>query len=72
MKPFTTLAVVVFTLVAILHLLRILNHWDVEIAGTAMPMWASYLGLLVAVLLAVMVRRESGRGSEGGAGSGKI
>jgi len=37
MKPFTTLAVVVFTLVAALHLLRIALGWEVIIQGTVIP-----------------------------------
>lgn len=59
MKPFTTIAVVIFTLVALLHLLRLLFGWEVTIAGTVIPMWASYVGLLIAAGLAVMLWRES-------------
>jgi len=59
MKPFTTLAIVIFTIVAMVHLLRILMGWEVIIQGAVVPMWASYLGLIVAGGLAVMVWRES-------------
>lgn len=66
MKPFTTAAVVVFTLVAGLHLTRIAMGWKVvigesvvAIGGTAIPMWVSYLGAVIPVVLAVMVWRES-------------
>ena len=59
MKPFTTLAIVIFTIVALVHLLRILMGWEVIIQGAVVPMWASYLGLIVAGGLAVMVWRES-------------
>ncbi len=62
MKPFTTVAVGIFTLVACLHLLRILLGWEVIIGGAVIPMWASYLGLVVAGGLAVMLWRESGQG----------
>ena len=61
MKPFTTIAVVVFTLVASLHLLRIIMEWEVTIGGAVIPMWASYLGLIIAAGLAVIVWRESGQ-----------
>lgn len=40
MKPFTTTAVIVFMLVAVLHLLRIVMGWEVLIQGTVSPMWA--------------------------------
>jgi hypothetical protein len=59
MKPFTTIAVAIFTIVAVVHLLRILMGWEVVIQGTVMPMWASYLGLLIAGGLAFLLWRES-------------
>jgi hypothetical protein len=66
MKPFTTAAVVVFTLVAGLHLARIVLGWHViigesvvAVGGTSIPMWASYLGAVIAGGLAVMLWRES-------------
>lgn len=66
MKPFTTAAVVVFTLVAGLHLARIAMGWKViigesvvAIGGTPIPMWVSYLGVMIAGGLAVMLWRES-------------
>jgi hypothetical protein len=59
MKPFTTLAVVVFTIVAALHLLRTVLGWEVVIQGTVIPMWASNVGLIVAAGLAIMLWRES-------------
>ena len=62
MKPFTTFAIVVFMLIASLHVLRILMEWEVMIGGVAIPMWASCLGLIVAGGLAVMLWRESRRG----------
>lgn len=59
MKPFTTIAVGVFALVAFTHLCRIFTGWEVIIAGTVIPMWASYVGVVLAGGLAVMLRRES-------------
>ncbi len=59
MKPFTTLAIAVFTIVAFLHVLRILMGWEVTIQGAEVPMWASYLGLLIAGGLAFLLWRES-------------
>ena len=58
MKPFTTIAVVVFTLVSVLHLLRIAMGWEVLIGGVAVPIWASYLGLIISGGLAFMLWRE--------------
>ena len=58
MKPFTRVAVVVFSLVALVQLLRVVLGWDVSIAGVAIPAWASVVAFLVATTLAVMVQRE--------------
>ena len=66
MKPFTTAAIVVFALVAALHLARILLGWHVIVGdtvlaagGTSIPMWVSYMGVVIAAMLAVMLWRES-------------
>jgi hypothetical protein len=66
MKAFTTIVVVVFTLAAVLHLLRILRGWEVTIGGVVIPIWVSYVGLLLASGLAFILRRESlhGRSKE--------
>jgi len=58
-KPFTMLAVVVFALVALVHLLRLAFGWEATINGAAVPMWASILALVVSGGLAVMLWRES-------------
>lgn len=58
MKPFTTLAVAVFVMVALLHLARVVLGWAVTINGFAMPMWTSIIGLVVAAALALLVWRE--------------
>lgn len=60
-KSFTLIAIAVFVLVAIMHLLRLILGWEVTLAGLAVPMWISALGLVVAVGLALMVWREMHR-----------
>ena len=59
MKLFATIAVAVFVVVALLHVLRILMGWEVLIQGAVVPMWVSYLGLVVAGGLAFLLWRES-------------
>jgi hypothetical protein len=61
MKPFTTIAVVVFTLVAALQLVRVLQGWEISIGGFHVPMWVSLVAAALAALLAVMVWRENRR-----------
>ena len=59
MKPFTTVAVVVFALVAVLQLLRVVLGWEVTINGVSIPLWASGVAFVVAATLAFMLSRES-------------
>ena len=61
MKPFTTLAVIVFTIVAIVQLVRVIEGWTVVIASFTVPIWASIIAFVLAALLAVMVWRENRR-----------
>ena len=59
MKPFTTIAVVVFSLVALLQLLRVAMGWDVTVNGIVIPIWFSVVACLVAATLAFMLSREA-------------
>ena len=59
MRPFTTIAVVVFLLVALLQLLRVLSGWEVTVNGMAIPIWASVVAFVVAAALATMLWREA-------------
>ena len=47
-KMFATIAAVIFALVALLHLLRLAMGWSVVIDAWTVPMWASWVGLVVA------------------------
>jgi hypothetical protein len=59
MKPYTTAASVVFTLVAIAQLLRFALGWPVLVNGFPIPLWASAVTCIIAATLAVMIRREA-------------
>jgi hypothetical protein len=58
MKPFTSLAIVVFALLALLQLARVLLGWTVVVNGFAVPIWASAVAAIVAGGLALMLYRE--------------
>jgi hypothetical protein len=58
MKPFTTVAVVVFSLVSLLQLLRLIMGWEVMINGISIPPWVSVIACLVAATLAFKLARE--------------
>ena len=57
-KPFTLFAVVVFSVISLLQLLRLLLGWDITINGITIPLWASGVAFVVAAGLAAMVWRE--------------
>ena len=59
MKPFTTIAVALFALIAVAHLLRLFASWEVIVAGFVIPVWWSAFGLFIAGGLALMVWREA-------------
>ncbi|MGQ0742184.1 MAG: hypothetical protein ACT4OG_07820 [Alphaproteobacteria bacterium] len=58
-RPFTMLGVVIFVVVALAHAWRLATGADVIIADETIPMWASWLGVVVAGGLAFMVWREA-------------
>lgn len=59
MKPFTTIAVALFALIAVAHLLRLFAGWEVIVAGFVIPVWWSAFGVFIAGGLALMVWREA-------------
>ena len=59
MKPFTTIAIFIFTLIALLHILRLFFGWEVIVNQIVIPIWASVLGLIIAGGLAIMLWLES-------------
>jgi hypothetical protein len=58
-KPFTTVAVVFFALVALLHLLRVALGWVVTVNGTVVPFWPSVIACVAAATLGRMLWREA-------------
>jgi hypothetical protein len=67
MKPFTAAAAVVLGIVALAHLYRLVQPFDVTVSGTAVPQWASIVGVIVAGGLSLMLWREA-RGARIGSG----
>ena len=61
MKPFTTLAVVVFAIVSLMHFLRVALGWTVTIDSLVIPIWVSILGGVIAAAFAFALSREARR-----------
>ena len=51
-KTFNLLAGLIFTVVALLHVLRLYFGWSAVLDDWTVPMWVSWLGLVVAAGLA--------------------
>ena len=58
-KPFTITAVALFSLIALLQLLRFTLGWEVTVNGVTVPVWVSGIAFIIAAGLAVMVWRET-------------
>jgi hypothetical protein len=63
-KTYCRVSGVLFTLVAIAHLLRIVNGVPVQVGEYDVPMLASWLGLLVPAALAFWAFRAAGGGGD--------
>ena len=61
MKPFTTIAVVLLALIAVLQLLRFLLGWEVTVNGALIPVWVSGIAFVIAAAVALMLWREASR-----------
>ena len=58
MKPFSAIAVIVFAVVGVSHIVRLVTGWEAEIDHRTIPMWISVLGAVFAGLMAVMLWKE--------------
>lgn len=54
-----TVAGIVFSLVALLHLSRLVFKFDFSINGAGVPLWANGLGLVIAALLAAWMLKTA-------------
>jgi hypothetical protein len=61
MKPFTTIAVIVLAILALVHLYRLIRGLAIVVNGMTVPLWLSGVVAVVAGVLALMVWRESRR-----------
>lgn len=59
MKPYTTLAVILLSLIAVLQLTRFLLGWQVTVNGVDIPVWVSGIAFIVAAAVAALLWRES-------------
>ena len=58
-RPFTTIAAIIFGIMALAHLYRLYSHFQVTVGSHTIPMWCSYVAIVVAGLLSWGLFRES-------------
>jgi hypothetical protein len=58
-KTFSIMAGVIFAVVALAHLVRIYMDWPIVIADWSVPMWVSWIALVVAGGLAYLGLRPA-------------
>lgn len=61
MKPFTTLAGILFLLGAAIHGYRLYAHFPVVIDNYTIPLWFSWGGVAIGLLFGAMLLSESRR-----------
>ena len=57
MRAYLQISGTLFGLMALGHLLRLFRHWPVDLAGHMVPLWASWVGLVLAGGLSVWALR---------------
>jgi hypothetical protein len=57
MRAYLQISGALFTIIAVAHLLRLLRHWPIDLAGHMVPLWASWLGLVLAGALSIWALR---------------
>ncbi len=58
MRAGANLAILVFIIVAILHLMRLVNEVSIVIDGWIVPQWASIIGVIIPITIAWMLWKD--------------
>jgi hypothetical protein len=57
MKTYIGLSGILFAAVAILHAVRVVEQWPVQVADWEIPAWVSWMGFLIPGILAIWAIR---------------
>ena len=63
-RPFTWIAAAIFAIAALVHIVRLIKPFQIVIGSHSVPMWCSYVAIVVAAFLSWMLCREA-RGTTG-------
>jgi uncharacterized membrane protein YkvI len=59
MKTFTKISSLLLGIVALIHLLRLITHFQVSVFNTEVPLWLNAAGVLIASVLSLGLWKES-------------
>ncbi|MFL6830243.1 MAG: hypothetical protein ACJ8D5_06445 [Sphingomicrobium sp.] len=62
--PFTWIAAAIFALMALAHAVRLVTHFQIVLGSHVIPLWVSWVALVIAAGLSWMLCREA-RGTSG-------
>jgi hypothetical protein len=57
MLAYVQISGALFGIIALAHLFRLFRHWPIDLGGYMVPLWVSWLGLLLAGGLSVWALR---------------
>jgi hypothetical protein len=58
-KPFTWIAATIFALMAVAHIIRLFTNFQIIVGSHSIPMWVSYVAIVITALLSWMLCREA-------------
>jgi hypothetical protein len=56
-KTYLLISAAIFALIALLHLMRLIGHWPIQIGTLSVPIWGSWLGFIIAAALSIWAFR---------------
>jgi len=59
MKPFATIAALFFGFIAIVHVVRLITHFQVIVGSHTVPIWASGVGVVVFSIVSIALWKEA-------------
>lgn len=59
MKTFTKISSLLLGIVAIIHLLRLVTHFQLSVFNTEIPLWLNVAGVIIASVLSLGLWKES-------------
>lgn len=56
-KYYLVISATIFALVALVHFVRLFSHWSFQIGTVSVPLWGSWLAVLIGATLSVWAFR---------------